>query len=147
MYKKSLFILQETQNLLVELIKSMFGLSKFSFAILIFFCLLETNAFIPRKKYNYYSKQTKDLLQKFKVSIWLILKCLVLLKTLLQYAENLQQLHSIWCLLVHLCYAVILLIMKWMFQSCYAVTVTWSRIAIFSFTINITREKLNGLLI
>ncbi|KAJ9583971.1 hypothetical protein L9F63_021682, partial [Diploptera punctata] len=55
----------ESRNLFLEVLKSVFGMSKFSFSVLIFYCLIATNGFIPKKNYKYYCEQNEALKKKF----------------------------------------------------------------------------------
>ncbi|PSN48701.1 hypothetical protein C0J52_13546 [Blattella germanica] len=57
----------EQLNLLSEFLKSIFGMSYFSFSLIVFYCLQTTNALIPKGKYSYYYKRHEELRNKFTV--------------------------------------------------------------------------------
>ncbi|XP_047116044.1 fatty-acid amide hydrolase 2-like [Schistocerca piceifrons] len=56
---------KESHNLFVEILKSIFGISKYSPAALAFYLLKEMNVLIPRYKYNDYCAQRNALRKKF----------------------------------------------------------------------------------
>lgn len=64
-------LLQDTENpkrnhnLIIEILKSLFGLSKYSLSALAFTLLKETNVLIPRNKYKDYCSQKNALRKKF----------------------------------------------------------------------------------
>lgn len=58
---------QGSQNLFLEILKALFGVSKYSLSLLGFYALQATNVFIPRWKYKYYYDQKEALKRKFTV--------------------------------------------------------------------------------
>ncbi|KAJ4436871.1 hypothetical protein ANN_17003, partial [Periplaneta americana] len=56
---------KESHNLFLELLKAIFGASKYSLSLLLFYLLQVTNVFIPKWRYNYYCGESKKLKKKF----------------------------------------------------------------------------------
>lgn len=56
---------KDKKNVYLELLKSIFGLSEYSIAGILFTILYKTNGMIPRSKRDMYSKQNEDLRNKF----------------------------------------------------------------------------------
>jgi hypothetical protein len=60
-------VFQGSHSLFLEILKALIGASKYSFSLLMFYVLQDTNVFIPKWKYKYYYEQNEALKKKFTV--------------------------------------------------------------------------------
>lgn len=61
---------KEEDNLWVEMVKSAFGLSMYTFQVLFFYFLVRTNGFVPKDQYSFYKVMAKRVKRKLVVGIF-----------------------------------------------------------------------------